>query len=118
MITKGCVNIGDHVAAFWINDFGKKECFLGIIEKQNSENKMISYLTKMGNNGRDWVFPEQEVRETDIEQLLSMKICVSYFCSTRIRCRIPQEVVNILDEQMIASCIEQVSIYFNKNDYF
>ena len=50
MITKGCVNIGDHVAAFWINDFGKKECFLGIIEKQNSESKMMT----PDKNGEQW----------------------------------------------------------------
>ena len=37
--------IGDHIAAFWVNDFGVREWFLGIIENIISPNILsVSYL--------------------------------------------------------------------------
>ena len=50
--------IGDHIAAFWVNDFGVREWFLGIIENIISPNiLLVSHMKRMGSNGQNWVFP-------------------------------------------------------------
>ena len=94
--------IGEHVAAFWVNDFGVREWFLGIIENIiSSKTLSVSYLKRMGSNGKNWVFPEEsEILNTDVDQLLAKSICTRYFCCTRIRCSLEGETVNAIEDAL------------------
>ena len=66
-----------------------------------TEIVQLSYLKRMDSAGRDWVFPEDaEIQQTSVEQILDFKVAVRYYCSTRIRCRINNDTVNILDLKM------------------
>lgn len=95
--------IGEHIAAFWINDFLVHEWFVGIIEKIISQKTLsVSYMKRMGSNGKNWVFPEeQEICNTDVDQLLATKIGVKYFCSTRIRCSLEDETVAAIEAALL-----------------
>ena len=94
--------IGDHIAAFSVNNFGVREWFLGIIENIISPNILsVSYLKRMGSNGQNWVFPEEsEIHNTDVDQLLAKKICTRYFCSTRTRCSLQEETVDAIEDAL------------------
>lgn len=96
------IEIGEHVIAFWADDFGKYQWFLAIVDKiVTSELLLLSYLKRMDISGKDWVFPEEsEVRETTLEQILETKVIVTYYCSTRIRCRISKEIIESFDEKL------------------
>ena len=89
------IDVGDHVTAFWSDDFGKYKWHLAIVEKVVSPDLFVlSYLKRVDSAGIDWVFPEEaELRETQMEQILEQKIQVRYFCSTRIRCRMTEDSV-------------------------
>ena len=99
--TPNNIEIGEHVIAFWADDFGKYQWFLAIVDKiVTSELLLLSYLKRMDITGKDWVFPEEsEVRETTLEQILDTKVVVTHYCSTRIRCRISREIIESLDEK-------------------
>ena len=94
--------IGDHIAAFWVNDFGVREWFLGIIENIISPNiLLVSHMKRMGSNGQNWVFPEEsEIHNTDVDQLLAKKILTRYFCSTRTRCSLQEETVDAIEDAL------------------
>ena len=94
--------IGDHIAAFWVNDFGVSEWFLGIIENIISPNiLLVSHMKRMGSNGQNWVFPEEsEIHNTDVDQLLAKKILTRYFCSTRTRCSLQEETVDAIEDAL------------------
>ena len=94
--------IGEHIAAFWVNDFCVCERFLGIIENIISPNIIsVSYMKRMGSKGQNWVLPEEsEIHNTDVDQLLATKICTRYFCSTRIRCSLQVETVNTIEDSL------------------
>ena len=93
------LDIGEHVSAFWCDDFGKLEWFLAIVDGPTENNKVsLSYMKKSRKTKSEWVFPEDsEIRETSLEQIILSKISVNYFCSIRVRCIIPDDTVSKID---------------------
>ena len=93
------LEIGEHVAAFWYDDFAKLDWFLAIVDGQIKDTKVaLSYMKQSKKTKPEWVFPEDaEVRETSLEQIIFTKVNVNYFCSVRVRCIIPDETVNLID---------------------
>ena len=91
--------IGEHVSAFWYDDFGKLDWYLAIVDGPTQNNKTpLSYMKQSKKTKAEWVFPEDaEIRETSLEQIICGKINVKYFCSIRVRCIIPEESVQLID---------------------
>ena len=103
MPKKHAFEIGNHVAAFWADDFGQYQWHLAIVENMSLETVQLSYLKRMDSAGRDWVFPEEaEIQQTSMEQILDVQVAVAvrYYCSTRICCRVNNEIVNNLNLKM------------------
>ena len=66
--------------------------YLGILEKNETDDMTISYLTQASRSSggdQSWTFPEEaEVIKTSYEQVLASKVKVQYSGSVRIRCKI------------------------------
>ena len=88
---------GDYVAAFWIDGSGKYEWHLAnVVEICSNDTFLLSYFKKVGHSkeGQVWISPEvPEIIKTDMYQIISESIDVSYFRSTRIKCCINNDTI-------------------------
>ena len=94
------LDIGEHVAAFWVENDSVK-WHLGIVEGYEKSLIRISYMTRADMLGTSWTFPETaEVLETSSDQILASKIKVQYSGTVRIRCQIVDEALTVQLNEM------------------
>ena len=97
-------SIGEHIAAFWIED--KYDWHLGVVDliKPNG-NPQVSYLYSTDKERKIWTFPDPdniEVQETGKEQIILKKIKVEYLSSINIKCEICDiNAVKFLNEEIM-----------------
>ena len=97
-------SIGEHIAAFWIED--KYDWHLGVVVliKVNG-NPPVSYLYSTDKERKIWTFPDPdniEFQETGKDQILPKKIKVEHLSSINIKCEICDiDGIKFLNEEII-----------------
>ncbi|CAL4059934.1 unnamed protein product, partial [Meganyctiphanes norvegica] len=100
-----CTCVGNHIAAFWIDDDGNERWYLGIVECVTANNLIVTYFRKLDGKHNEWV-PTDEKLETEFNQVISWNVPVSYVCSERIRCIVPKQIADEIEKltPRLASC--------------
>ena len=95
--------IGEHIAAFWIED--QYKWHLGVVETiLDNGNPKVSYLYTTDNDRKTWTYPDPEnieVHETEKDQILLKNIKVNYLSSINIKCEISDvKAVEFLNQEI------------------
>ena len=101
--TESVHQVGDFVAAIWIEGNEYHWYLANIVEVVNEDALLLTYFKKVGNSkdGEIWFCPENpELLITDTYQIIHNRLDVLYVRSARIKCCVSNETVKLLNDSL------------------
>jgi hypothetical protein len=91
------IQIGEHVAVFWIegNDY---KWYLGLVDHINEDGIHVSHFIPARRDKTVWGLPDEvDLQTVEEDQLIKRKLCVAYLQTSRIRCSIELDIVHEIE---------------------